>query len=181
MTRKPLVWYGVLGAMFFISLWRLAFTVFPIHSEGWTLAFLPVFLAAIGMAFVIYGWQSATTGWLPKAGAVLGLSAALLFRLADPAHTDWLPALGLVPALAGAGMLSEISRGNGWQYTRSQGAGLILYGGLISLAFFIFTTPGGLTAGSVTQLNLYTGWSVFFGTILEIWIFFGSFFERIVR
>jgi len=130
---------------------------------------------------MVYGWQTAIPGSLPKAGAVLGLSIALLLRLGDPGQTDWLPALGLVPVLAGAGMLTEISRGTSWQYSRSQAASLIVYGGLLSLAFIFFIAPGAQSAGSVTQLDVFTGWSVFLGTILEIWLFFGSFFERIVR
>lgn len=181
MTRKPVVWYGALGVMFFILLWQFTTSVFPIHSEWWLPAIVPAFLVAAGIALLVYGWQSAVPGSLPKAGAVLGLSIALLLRLGDPGYPGWLPALGLVPVLAGAGMLIEINRGTGWQYSRSQAAGLILYGGLLALTFFLFNTPSASLTAGVTYLNVFTGWSVFLGTILEIWIFFGSFFERIVR
>lgn len=181
MTRKPAVWYGVLGVMFFILLWQFSTTVFPIRAEWWMPAIVPAFLVAAGITWLVYGWHSGIPGSLPKAGAVLGLGAALLLRLGDPGHPGWLPALGLVPMLAGAGMLTEINRGTGWRYSRSQAARLILYGGLLSLAFLFFTSPGAQSAGSVTHLNVFTGWSVFLGTMLEIWMFFGSFFKRIVR
>lgn len=181
MTRKPTVWYGVLGAFVFILLWQFSTSVFPIHSEWWMPAIVPAFLAAGGVVFGLYGWQSAAPGSLPKAGAMLGLSAALLLRLSNTEPAGWLPALGLVPALAGVGMLTEIDRGSGWRYSRSQAAGLILYGGLLALAFLFFTAPGVRFAGAATHLDVLTGWSVFLGTILEVWMFFGSFFERIVR
>ena len=161
MIRKPAVSYGVLGVMFFILLRQFSTTVFSIRSEWWMPAILPAILGAAGIALIVYGWQAAIPGSLPKAGAVLGLSLALLLRFGDPGHLSWLPALGLVPVLAGAGMLTEISRGTGWRYSRNQAAGLMLYGGLLSLAFFLFTTPGAQLTASVTYLNVFTGWSVF--------------------
>lgn len=181
MTRKPAVWYGVLGVMFFILLWQLSTSAFPIRSQWWMPAVVPTFLSATGFGLMVYGWQSAIPGSLPKGGAVLGLGIALLLRLGDPGGTGWLPALGLVPVLAGAGMLTEINRGTGWQYTRSQAASLVLYGGLLSLAFILLMAPDAPSTGSVTHLDVFTVWSVFLGTILEIWMFFGSLFERIVR
>jgi hypothetical protein len=181
MTRKPALWYGVLGVMFFILLWQFSTTVFPIRSEWWMPAIVPATLVTAGLGLMVYGWQSAIPGSLPKAGAVLGLSIALLLRLGGPGDTAWLPALGLVPVLAGAGMLTEISRGTGWLYSRRQAASLIVYGCLLSLAFILLIAPGAQSAVSITHLDVFTGWSVFLGTILEIWMFFGSFFERIVR
>jgi len=144
-------------------------------------AVVPAVMAAVGIALLVYSWQSAVPDSLPKAGAVLGLSAALLLRLGNPDDTGWLPALGLVPVFAGFGMLTEISQGNGWRYSRGRAVSLILYGGLLSLAFLFFTAPGAQSTGSVTQINVFSGWSVFLGTMLEIWMFFGSLFERIVR
>lgn len=166
MTRKPAVWYGVLGVIFFILLWQFSTTVFPIRSEWWIPAIVPAFLCAAGLGLMVYGWQTAIPGSLPKAGAVLGLSIALLFRLGDPGDITWLPALGLVPVLIGAGMLTEISRGTGWQYSRYKAASLIVYVGLLSVAFVLLITPGAQSAVSFTHLDVFTGWSVFLGTIL---------------
>jgi len=177
MTRRSFVWYGVLGALFIVSLWRLTTSVLPIHSEWWTPTILPTLLAASGLGLFIYGWHSAVPGILPKAGALLGLSAALLIRISEPGQVAWLPVLGLAPALAGIGMLIEINRGHGWQFSRRQGIGLILFGGVLALAFLLLASPGGQPVGSVAQLNLFPGWSDFSGVLTEI----GLYIERIVR
>ncbi len=181
MTRRQALGYWVLGAMLCVSLWRLTTTLFPLRPEWWIPTLVPLFLSAVGLCLIIYGWQSATSGPLPIAGALLGSSAVLFTRLLDPDFSGWLAVLGLVPLLAGAGMLIEIQRGHGWQYSRRQGVGLILFGGVLALAILFFTAPDGQSAGKVVQLNLFPGWSAFSGIVTDLGLFLVSFIERIVR
>ncbi len=181
MTRRQALGYWILGALLCVSLWRLTTTLLPLRPEWLTPTLVPLILAAVGLGLFFYGWQSATSGPLPIAGALLGSSAVLFTRLLDPDFSGWLAVLGLVPMLAGVGMLVEIQRGHGWQYSRRQGVGLILFGGVLALVMAFLAVPDGEPASRVAQLSLFPGGSVFSGIVTDLGLFFGSFIERIVR
>ena len=128
MTRRQSIWSGALIVMLLIGIWRFI-TVVVTAKNGWLApVFLPIFLAVAGAGLILYGWQAAVSGPIVLAGALLGLSATLTLRILIPEHSIWLVGLSLVPGLAGAGMLVEISRGQGWRFTRRLSYGLLLTG-----------------------------------------------------
>lgn len=106
--------------------------------------FLPIFLAVAGAGLILYGWQAAVSGPIVLAGALLGLSATLTLRILIPEDSIWLAGLSLVPGLAGAGMLVEISRGQGWRFTRRLSYGLLLTGMAMILLLAISSWPNSL-------------------------------------
>ena len=137
MTRQQSVWFGTLIVMLMIGIWRFITAVVAAQNGWWAPVFLPILFAAAGVGFILYGWQAAVSGPIVLAGALLGLSATLILRILIPEHSIWLAGLSLVPGLAGAGMLIEISRGQGWRFTRRLSYGLMLTGMATALVLAI--------------------------------------------
>ena len=128
MTRRRTIRLAALATLLVIGAWRFTSAALTSQNGWWAPVFLPIFLAVAGAGLILYGWQAAVSGPIVLAGALLGLSATLTLRILVPEHSIWLAGLSLVPGLAGAGMLVEISRGQGWRFTRRLSYGLLLTG-----------------------------------------------------
>ncbi|MHB0968008.1 MAG: hypothetical protein ACYC36_16330 [Bellilinea sp.] len=137
MTRQQSVWYGALIVMLMIGIWRFVTAALAAQNRWWAPVFLPILFAAAGAGLILYGWQAAVSGPFVLAGALLGMSATFTLHSLFPGGSIWLTGLSLVPELAGAGMLIEISRGQGWRFTRRLSYGLMLTGMAMALVLAI--------------------------------------------
>ena len=144
MTRQQSVWFGTLIVMLMIGIWRFITAVVAAQNGWWAPVFWPILSAAAGAGLILYGWQAAVSGPFVLAGALLGMSVTFTLRILIPEHFFWLAGLSLVPGLAGAGMLVEISRGQGWRFTRRLSYGLLLTGMAMVLMLAISSWPNSL-------------------------------------
>ena len=144
MTRRQSVWFGALIVMLMIGIWRFITAVVTVQDGRWAPAFLPILFAVAGVGLILYGWQAAVSGPIALAGALLGISATFTLHILFPGHSIWLAGLSLVSGLAEAGMLVEISRGQGWRFTRRLSYGLLLTGIAMVLLLAISSWPNSL-------------------------------------
>lgn len=144
MTRRQTIRLAVLATLLVVLAFRYTSIALASQLGWWPLVFLPIFLAVAGAGVILYGWQAAVSGPIVLAGALLGLSATLTLRTFIPEHSIWLASLSLVPGLAGAGMLIEISRGQDWRFTRRLSYGLLLTGMAMALLLAISSWPNSL-------------------------------------
>ncbi len=137
MTRQQSVWYGALLVMLMIGIWRFITAVVAAQTGWWAPVFWPILFAVAGAGLILYGWKAAVSGPFVLAGALLGMSATFTLHSLFPGGSIWLAGLSLVPEMAGAGMLIEISRGQGWRFTRRLSYGLMLTGMAMALVLAI--------------------------------------------
>lgn len=182
MIRKHGLGHGILAAMLVLGAWRFTAAMTAVRNDGWATIILPVFLATVSIALIFYSWKTSASGHFAIACGVLGLSAATLWRLADPASNSWAYALSLVPAMLGAGILIEIRRGCGWNFSRRQGVSLILLGGLLYGAMTLTEFGYPELLRSPTQLNIiYPGMTNVSVAFQDVWSWFQSVAQSIVR
>ena len=136
-TRRQTIWLTALATLLVIGAWRFTSATLASQLGWWAPVFLPILFAVAGVGLTLYGWQAVVSGPIALAGMLLGMSATLTLRFLFPGQSIWLAGLSLVLALAGAGMLVEISRGQGWRFTRRLSYGLMLVGLVAALAFAI--------------------------------------------
>ena len=154
MTRSLTIRLTALAGLPVVEAWRFTSAAF-VPQPGWRApAFMPILPGVASMGLIMNGWQAAVLGPFALAGVLLGLSAAFTWRLFDPGHSTGLAGLGLVPALAGAGMLVEISRGQGWRFTRRLSYGLILGSAALTLGLSMLSASGKLLSADINQLHI---------------------------
>ena len=141
MTRRQPVWFGALLVILMIGMWRFTTAVVAAQTGWWAPVFLPILFAVAGAGLILYGWLAAVSGPFVLAGALFGISATFTLQSLFPGDSTWLAGLSLVPGLAGAGMLVEISRGQGWRFTRRLSYGLMLTGMTMALVLAISSWP----------------------------------------
>lgn len=182
MIRRHTLGLGILAALLFLGAWRFTVAMVEIQHAGWAAGLLPVSLGIISLIMIFYKWRTLASGHFAIACGIMGLSAATLWRLADPVTLHWAYALSIVPAMLGAGILIEIRHGCGWHFSRRQGVSLIVLGGLLCGALLLANPQDPTPLRSSVELNVFLpGLPNFRGLFQDLSSWFLSGLQRIAR
>jgi len=115
-----------------------------------------IWLTALSILLVVKAWRFTSAAIASQPGWWTPVSVPILLGVASMGLIiyGWHAAVSGPFALAGAGMLVEISRGQGWRFTRRLSYGLILGGGALTLRLSMLSASGLVLSANSNQLHM---------------------------